>query len=257
MQKAIEEAKKFVCTTKDRIVKDAKDFVSNVDWDKVAQGAMVVAGGALVIAVGVGAIVSTGGLAAPAIAGLLAGSITTTNVMVAGTLAAGVVATGFGASDVIEGIQDLGNGVTGNSEKVAFNPIRDTVFKNQPELYYLTETVVTYGAGYGSQMINENRTYVEATVGNGSQSGTYYNPLENIEYTEKVSEQMKQNDYHSFPESVDAFGADGKATQIVGGDGITRTKIEISGSYKGKDGTFEYIIEPDGKTVNHRLFVPN
>lgn len=114
MQKAIEEAKKFVCTTKDRIVKDAKEFVSNVDWDKVAQGAMVVAGGALVIAVGVGAIVSTGGLAAPAIAGLLAGSITTTNVMVAGTLAAGVVATGFGASDVIEGIQDLGNGVTGN-----------------------------------------------------------------------------------------------------------------------------------------------
>lgn len=55
----------------------------------------------------------------------------------------------------------------------------------------------------------------------------------------------------------DLVGADGKATQIVGGDGITRTKIEISGSYKGKDGTFEYIIEPDGKTVNHRLFVPN
>lgn len=206
MQKAIEEAKKFVCTTKDRIVKDAKEFIQNVDWKKVAIG----------------------------VAGTLA-------------VAAVVVATGFGASDVIEGIQDLGNGVTGNSEKVAFNPIRDTVFKNQPELYYLTETVVTYGAGYGSQMINENRTYVEATVGNGSQSGTYYNPLENIEYTEKVSEQMKQNDYHSFPESVDAFGADGKATQIVGGDGITRTKIEISGSYKGKDGTFEYIIEPDGK----------
>ena len=216
MQKAIEEAKKFVCTTKDRIVKDAKEFIQNVDWKKVAIG----------------------------VAGTLA-------------VAAVVVATGFGASDVIEGIQDLGNGVTGNSEKVAFNPIRDTVFKNQPELYYLTETVVTYGAGYGYQMINENRTYVEATVGNGSQSGTYYNPLENIEYTEKVSEQMKQNDYHSFPESVDAFGADGKATQIVGGDGITRTKIEISGSYKGKDGTFEYIIEPDGKTVNHRLFVPN
>lgn len=216
MQKAIEEAKKFVCTTKDRIVKDAKEFIQNVDWKKVAIG----------------------------VAGTLA-------------VAAVVVATGFGASDVIEGIQDLGNGVTGNSEKVAFNPIRDTVFKNQLELYYLTETVVTYGAGYGSQMINENRTYVEATVGNGSQSGTYYNPLENIEYTEKVSEQMKQNDYHSFPESVDAFGADGKATQIVGGDGITRTKIEISGSYKGKDGTFEYIIEPDGKTVNHRLFVPN
>ena len=38
MQKAIEEAKKFVCTTKDRIVKDAKEFIQNVDWKKVAIG---------------------------------------------------------------------------------------------------------------------------------------------------------------------------------------------------------------------------
>ena len=65
---------------------------------------------------------------------------------------------------------------------------------------------------------------------------------------------MKGNDYHEFPESVDAFGGDGKISTIVGGDGITRTKVEIPGSYKNKDGVFEYIIEPDGKTVNHRLF---
>ena len=41
MQKAIEEAKKFVCTTKDRIVKDAKEFIQNVDWKKVAIGGAV------------------------------------------------------------------------------------------------------------------------------------------------------------------------------------------------------------------------
>ncbi len=41
MQKAIEEAKKFVCTTKDRIVKDAKEFIQNVDWKKVAIGVAV------------------------------------------------------------------------------------------------------------------------------------------------------------------------------------------------------------------------
>jgi hypothetical protein len=83
------------------------------------------------------------------------------------------------------------------------------------------------------------------------------NPLENIKYTDKVKAQMKQGDYHSFPESVDAFGADGKVTQITGGDNVVRTKVEIPGSYQGKEGIFEYIIEPDGVTCNHRLFRPN
>jgi len=68
---------------------------------------------------------------------------------------------------------------------------------------------------------------------------------------------MKQGDYHSFPESVEGFGANGKVTQITGGDKIVRTKVEIPGSYKGKEGIFEYIIEPDGVTCNHRLFKPN
>lgn len=208
MRKAIEEAKKFVCTTKDRIVKDAKDFVSNVDWDKVAQGAMVVASGALVIAVGVGAIVSTGGLAAPAIAGLLAGSITTTNVMVAGTLAAGVVATGFGASDVIEGIQDLGNGVTENSEKVAFNPIRDTVFKNEPEFYYLTETVVTYGAGAGTQLINS--TYGSNTANSNQSSNN------------------TSNKNNTFPENPDDFMPEIERDKITKANGTTSQTIYTS-----------------------------
>ena len=83
------------------------------------------------------------------------------------------------------------------------------------------------------------------------------NPLENIKYTDKVKNQMKLGDYHAFPESVEGFGNDGKITTITGGDKITRTKIEISGSYADKDGVFQYIIEPDGVTCNHRLFVPN
>lgn len=54
MRKAIEEAKKFVCTTKDRIVKDAKEFIQNVDWKKVAIGvAGTLAVAAVVVATGV------------------------------------------------------------------------------------------------------------------------------------------------------------------------------------------------------------
>lgn len=67
---------------------------------------------------------------------------------------------------------------------------------------------------------------------------------------------MRQGDFHSFPDAVDSFGADGKITKITGGDGISRTKLEISGSFKGRDCVFEYIIESD-YTVNHRFFRPN
>ena len=82
------------------------------------------------------------------------------------------------------------------------------------------------------------------------------NPLENIKYTDKVKMQMEQGDYHAFPESVDAFGMDGKISTIKGNDGIIRTKVEIEGGYKKEEGVFEYIIEPDGVTVNHRMFRP-
>ncbi|MET3559276.1 hypothetical protein ABID29_002426 [Streptococcus rupicaprae] len=104
-------------------------------------------------------------------------------------------------------------------------------------------------------------TAVGKVVGNGvdeaqvfrSRVNNVVNPLENIKYTDKVKRQMKQGDFHSFPETVDSFGADGKVTKILGGDGIARIKVEIPGSYKGRNGVFEYIIEPNN-TVNHRFF---
>ena len=87
-------------------------------------------------------------------------------------------------------------------------------------------------------------------------AGKADNPLANIKYTDKVKAQAAKGDYHGFPESVDAFGGNGKVTKVTGGDGITRTKVEIQGSYNGEDGVFEYILEPDGVTCNHRLFKP-
>jgi hypothetical protein len=80
MQKAIEEAKKFVCTTKDRIVKDAKEFIQNVDWKKVAIG---VAGTLAVAAV----VVATGGAAAPVLIGAAASAgISTGTTVVSGVI---------------------------------------------------------------------------------------------------------------------------------------------------------------------------
>jgi hypothetical protein len=72
-------------------------------------------------------------------------------------------------------------------------------------------------------------------------------------YSSKVIHQMKQGDMHSFPESVKAFQHEGKVTKIIGNDGIVRKKLSIQGGYKGHDGNFEFIKEPNGK-INHRFF---
>lgn len=82
-------------------------------------------------------------------------------------------------------------------------------------------------------------------------------PLEKIEYTQKVMKQMEKGDYHDFPTTVDQYGKYGKIETLEGGDGILRTKVSIEGTYDGKNGVFEYIIEPDGTTCNHRLFKPS
>ena len=87
------------------------------------------------------------------------------------------------------------------------------------------------------------------------------NPLNGTKYTEKVRAQMRPGlksgrpDNHGFPLEVDNSARLGSRTTITGGDGIDRTRIELEGSYQGKDGVFEWIIEPDGG-VNHRLFKP-
>lgn len=87
-----------------------------------------------------------------------------------------------------------------------------------------------------------------------SEADTKFNPLIKIKYTDKVFRQMLSGDYHSFPLSVDSFGSEGQVKEIVGGDGVARIKVTIDGGFMKKDGVFEYIIERDGITCNHRLF---
>lgn len=74
-------------------------------------------------------------------------------------------------------------------------------------------------------------------------------------YTNKVWKQMQLGDFHSFPEGVTAFEKYGIRSVIKGGDGIERQMLKIPGSYRGKDGVFEFIKEADG-SINHRLFQP-
>ena len=69
---------------------------------------------------------------------------------------------------------------------------------------------------------------------------------------------MAVGDYHGFPSEVDTYinSPYAKHYTITGGDGVVRTVVDIPGSYRGSDGVFRYIFEPDGITVNHRMFHP-
>ena len=49
--------------------------------------------------------------------------------------------------------------------------------------------------------------------------------FKNTRYTNKVLKQMKQKDYHSFPESVKAFESAGTVSRIKGGDGISALNL--------------------------------
>lgn len=75
-------------------------------------------------------------------------------------------------------------------------------------------------------------------------------------YTDKVLGQMKQGDFHAFPESVKGFQDAGQLSKLTGGDGVVRDMLKIPGEYKGKQGVFEFIKESDG-SINHRLFRPD
>ena len=93
----------------------------------------------------------------------------------------------------------------------------------------------------------------KVAIGKASANKPRASFFDGTKYTNKVRSQMGRGDLHSFPESVRAFEADGTVTRIVGGDGVTRTKLSIPGRYKGKDGVFEFIKEPNGD-INHRFF---
>lgn len=154
-------------------------------------------------------------------------------------------------------MDDKGNDINVNGKSIV-NPTDSSKYQDSVNLYnYYGGTSMDAKATMilvaGPSALGGQGTVVWKTEG----VANVENPLINIRYTDKVRSQATQGDYHGFRESVDGFGANGKVTQIIGGDNVARTKVEIPGGYQGKSGVFEYIIEPDGITCNHRLFVPN
>lgn len=105
--------------------------------------------------------------------------------------------------------------------------------------------------------VDDNHSYYvgenELLVHNANCGVDESNPLKDVKYTDKVKAQMAKGDFHSFPDLADNFASSGKVGTITGGDGKVRKLVEIPGSYRGREGFFQYIIESDG-VCNHRVF---
>ena len=126
------------------------EFVDNVDWNRVGTGILKGAGAAVILVIGVAAVVATGGAALPAVAGLLAGTVSAGTAMVTvGTFAAGLAALTFGLSDAAEALQDVSYGTVG-SDKASVNYVRDKYFAGNEDLYYTLETAATLIASAGT-----------------------------------------------------------------------------------------------------------
>ena len=90
--------------------------------------------------VGVGTMI-LGGMLVVATCGMALPLVATVGVMAIG---AGTAAYGF--SNTVEGGQDVYAGVTRDPRMVSVNPIRDTLFASNPELYYLIGNALTISA---------------------------------------------------------------------------------------------------------------
>lgn len=88
-------------------------FVDNIDWSRVGAGALKAAGAAMVLAIGITAVVVTGGAVLPALAGTLSAS---TAMVALGTVLTGSAAIAFGAADMMEVFQNLRYGMWESSK---------------------------------------------------------------------------------------------------------------------------------------------
>ena len=68
---------------------------------------------------------------------------------------------------------------------------------------------------------------------------------------------LKTNPHHNFNSIIDNYASDAEQFVLTNQkDGITRTLYQIEGSLNGKEGVFEWIVDPNSG-VTHRNFIEN
>lgn len=160
----------------------------------------------------------------------------------------------FGLYDIWDFLQDFSDFANGASSVMTFGAtdkindmLGNSAFVNKCSRFHQAGTVA------GIVLL----TAITDGAGGEAAEAEEVSFFDNTEYTDKVLGQMEggAGEYHSFPELVKNFEDSGTVTDIVGGDGQLYQKLEIPGSYGGKDGVFEFIKDAAGN-INHRYFNP-
>ena len=154
---------KFLGSQKPFLQMTIPEIMENADWNQIGTGALKAASGLAVFLIGCGVLYVTGGAALPAVMALINGTAAaSTSLITLGTVATGFTATAFGLADLLEAEEDVRHGLMGGGP-AAFNPVRDTIFAGNEDLYYLVEALAAYGAISG--------LYVYQSYDMGSQLG--------------------------------------------------------------------------------------
>lgn len=130
------------------------DFFHEINWKQVFSGMGIIVSGIIVSAIAGTVLAGVAALVIPSISLLLAGTSVVAALMALGTAVAALIGTIMGLSDVLEGLQDVGNGVANNGKK-GINLVRDTLFEDNPEDYYMIECMDTAGAAEGARTISQ------------------------------------------------------------------------------------------------------
>jgi RHS repeat-associated protein len=121
--------------------------------------------------------------------------------------------------------------------------IDDVATGNWEDLSYQggSVTVMALTAKAGGKLMPKG---AEAGVSEGVRPGA--GPLDGLP---RVGSALKLDSYHSFPDMVDGYAGHATATELRSGV----TLYQLEGSYRGKAGRFEWIV--DNGQVTHRCFV--
>jgi len=151
-----------------------ENYVKAVDWKRAASGVVTVVAGVALVVAATGIIVATGGLAASAIPVILTtGTVTTAQMVTGFTLAAATATAVMNTAEVIEGAQDIIYGLSGNEElqqKSSFNFVRDTLFEDNPDEYYLLKGMSAGGMTIGYDYLKISGALDTQSASNSAQT---------------------------------------------------------------------------------------
>jgi len=245
VKSTVKSAAKTVANAVKNKVSALAKAASNVDWTRVAMGAAAIAGGIAIAAL----VIATAGTAAPlagvAISLMLGSATVTAGASAAGTIliaGAAVAAGAYATSEVIEGVQDVGYGLSGSSQ-ASYNPMRDEFFGGDQASYDIFGGIASAPFALVGSMGIAGKSALKSSnnqVYEGEAAGGHGNVKVGSDFGGVGIKQMPQNDVQKNYNKVMADSGNG-------GSGSGGQKLLSS---EGNVGTYKDLVKSGSRGDN-------